>query len=355
MVLHFYYWGANQFIVQRALAGRSDRETRFGIIAAGFFKLLIPFFSIAAGTAAYYYFRANGDVVAPDAVFITLLGKLVSPIGFGLVGLIAAGMIGAILSSLDSMMNSAATIITFDFYKRYIHPDANDKQLISVGRYCILAALVGGAGLTIMIADPNSEGNFFLTIASHQSKLVAGVVVAFLLGMFWERATAAGSITSIVVGVVASYGLPVLYAKEFSDIPQVVAVLGKELNFMHSVFLAAGLAFISHVGVSFLTPHNAEKGKLTWLGQGLATPEGLVGFGIGLIATIALCGFLALCVIFLDLYPPVAAVIAGGWTWAGLTCALRRRGAGKTRLLASDHFWAGLLAGLAVFMMFYFY
>jgi SSS family solute:Na+ symporter len=356
MVLHFYYWGANQFIVQRALAGRSDRETRFGIIVAGFFKLLIPFFSIAAGTAAYYYFTKRGDVVAPDAVFITLLGKLVAPIGFGLVGLIAAGMIGAILSSLDSMMNSAATIVTFDIYKRYVNPKATEKQLIKMGRYCILAALIGGAGLTIVTADPNSEGNFFLTIATHQSKLVAGVVVAFLLGMFWQRATAAGSIVSMIVGVVASYGLPFVYKEHLADVPQVVAVFGTELNFMHSVFLAACLAFVAHVGVSFLTPANAEKGQLTWLGQGLATPQGLIGFCLGLIATIVLCALLALSMIYLDLYPPVAAVIAGGWTWAGFAWGLRPRGKGEEiALLKSDTFWAGLLAGLAVFMMFYFY
>lgn len=356
MVLHFYYWGANQFIVQRALAGRSDRETRFGIIVAGFFKLLIPFFSIAVGTAAYYYFTERGDIVAPDAVFITLLGRLVAPIGFGLVGLIAAGMIGAILSSLDSMLNSAATIITFDIYKRYVNPNATEKQLITMGRYCILAALIGGAGLTIVTADPNSESNFFLTIATHQSKLVAGVVVAFLLGMFWERATAAGSIVSMIVGIVASYGLPFVYEQHIGDLPQLAAVLGEKLNFMHSVFLAACLAFVAHVGVSFLTPPDREKGKLTWLGQGLATPEGLIGIGLGLVATITLCAILALCMIYLGLYPLVAAIIAGGWTWIGFAWGLRSRVKGEeTRLLASDHFWAGLLAGLAVFMMFYFY
>lgn len=358
MVLHFYYWGANQFIVQRALAGRSDRETRFGIIAAGFFKLLIPFFSIAAGTAAYYYFREKGDIVAQDAVFITLLGKLVSPLGYGLVGLIAAGMVGAILSSLDSMMNSAATIVTFDVYRRYINPEASEKQLIKIGRYCILAALIGSAGLTILTANPNSKANFFLNIATHQSKLVAGVVVAFLLGMFWRRATAQGAIVSILVGVSASYGMPYVYAEYFSDIAAVTNLFGEQLNFMHSVFIAAVLAFVAHVAVSSLTPANAEKGELTWLGQGLATPEGLIGFAIGLLSTVTLCGLLAIGMVYLSFPPLAAAVISGVWVWFGFAIGLRRRprpGEDATPLLADDRFWAGLLAGLAVFMMFYFY
>lgn len=106
MVLHFYYWGTNQFIVQRALAARSGREARLGIVVAGFFKLLIPFMSIGGGIAAYYLFRERNMDVAQDAVFTVLLKEIVAPVGFGIVGLVAAGLIGAILSSLDSMMNS---------------------------------------------------------------------------------------------------------------------------------------------------------------------------------------------------------------------------------------------------------
>jgi SSS family solute:Na+ symporter len=357
MVLHFYYWGANQFIVQRALSGRSDRETRYGIIVAGFFKLLIPFFSIAAGTAAFYYFQKQGDVVAPDTVFITLLGKLVAPMGYGLVGLIAAGMLGAILSSLDSMMNSAATIVTFDVYKRYINPAASEKQLIRVGRICIFVALVGAAGLTIMTADPNSKSNFFLTIAAHQAKLVAGIVVAFLLGMFWERATAAGAIVSIVVGVSTSYGLPYVYAAAFANIDGINAVFGDQLNFMHSVFCAAVFAMISHIAVSLMTSADSKKGQLTWVGQGIVTRQGLIRIGLGLLATIGICTVLAILMVYFQLSPLIAALIGGIWTWvifwAGLVLG-DKKGL-DVPLLLHDRFWAGLLAGVAVFMAFYFY
>jgi len=214
MVLHFYYWGTNQFIVQRALAAHDGRQARLGIIAAGFFKLLIPFMSIGAGIAAYYIFRQRGmlGTVDQDAAFTELMNLVVSPLGFGLVGLVSAGVVGAILSSIDSMMNSAATIITFDFYRRYIKPDASERHLIFVGRVFIAVFLMVAASLCIFTSDPNSKSSFFLQIASHQSKLIAGVVVAFALGMFWKRATAAGALAAIVGGVVFSYGLPVLYA-----------------------------------------------------------------------------------------------------------------------------------------------
>ena len=157
MVLHFYYWGANQFIVQRALAAKTDKEARVGIITAGFVKLLIPFISIGTGIAAYYVFaeRMPGVAVDGDTAFPLLLREVVAPAGIaGLVGLVAAGLIGAILSSVDSMMNSAATLITFDFYKRFVNPEATDKQLIRMGRVLIGVMVIGCALLTIVVFDP---------------------------------------------------------------------------------------------------------------------------------------------------------------------------------------------------------
>jgi len=212
-VLHFYYWGTNQFIVQRALAARSDREARLGIITAGFFKLLIPFVSIGTGIAAFYLFRERmpGVAVDADTAFPMLMRELIAPVGFGLMGLVAAGLIGAILSSVDSMMNSAATLLTFDIYKRYVKPDATEKQLIWFGRLCIAVFVVGSALLTVLIMDPNTKENFFTYVATHQSKLIAGLVVAFALGMWWKRATAAGGLAAIIMGIVFSYTLPPIY------------------------------------------------------------------------------------------------------------------------------------------------
>ena len=135
MALHFFYWGTNQFIVQRALAARSDADARIGIVVAGFLKLLIPFFAIGTGVAAFYLFqeRLPNRQIAPDTAFTELLLLVVQPIGFGIIGCISAGVIGAILSSIDSMMNSAATIVTMDLYRKYVNPDATDAQMIRVG------------------------------------------------------------------------------------------------------------------------------------------------------------------------------------------------------------------------------
>ena len=360
MVLHFYYWGTNQFIVQRALAARSDKEARLGIIVAGFFKLLIPFMSIGAGIAAFYLFQMRGMNVTQDAAFTELMKLLVAPVGYGLVGIVAAGLIGAILSSLDSMMNSGATIITFDFYKKYIDPDAPEKKLIFLGRIFITVFLVLAAGICIFTMDPNSSDSFFLHIASHQSKLVAGVVVAFALGMFWKRATGAGAITAIIAGVVCSYGLPYVYEATLGKAGYFAETFGPTLNFMHAVFISAIISTVLHVVVSLNTQPDAEKAKYMWTELGGHDPRALgralkaIGISLGLFVVLAL-------LMTKDVLSPlIAALAAGGWTLAAfLKCAMAAIAEGSEgdeskSLFKEDRFWAGLLCATAVFMLFYF-
>ena len=360
MVLHFYYWGTNQFIVQRALAARSDREARIGIISAGFFKLLIPFISIGTGIAAYYLFRERmpGVTVDGDTAFPLLMREVVASAGAGLVGLVAAGLIGAILSSVDSMMNSAATLITFDLYKRYIKPEATDTELIRIGRWCIAGLVAGSAILTIFIMDPNTKDNFFTYVASHQSKLVGGLVVAFFMGMIWKGATAAGGLAAILSGVAFSYLLPPVYAATLGQNPAVNAHFGENLNFFHSVFLAAILAAITHVIVSKLTKTEKEKAELTWIGLGILTPERLRAFGLTLLVTLGIFAALGFSVAFGKLSPAPAAWMAAVWTFgcfAKSAMDTAKRENSEASILSQDRLWAGLLAACAVFMLYYFF
>jgi SSS family solute:Na+ symporter len=362
MVLHFYYWGTNQFIVQRALSARSDRDARLGIIAAGFFKLLIPFFSIGTGIAAFYLFQKRGMVVAQDAVFTTLLTELVAPVGWGLLGLVAAGMIGAILSSLDSMMNSSATIVTFDLYQRYVNPQASEKRLVWVGRLCVVAFIAGAAFLTIFTMDPNSEESFFLQIVDHQSRLVVGVVVAFALGMMWRRATATGALAAITTGVVFAYALPPLYKTFLGVDPAIADLFGRELSFLHTAAVVAVLCVVVQVIVSLLTQPDQKKSKLTWVGLGIIKASTLRAFWLFCSVSLVLYAILAVAMVGQWLSPTSAAWLAAAWTWAVFVLAAVRgtRSEGNARgsilpLLRQDRFWAGLLAAAAVFMMYYFY
>ena len=356
MILHFYYWGTNQFIVQRALSATTDKEAKMGIIAAGFFKLLIPFFSIGTGIAAYYLFKDRNLDVAQDAVFIKLMTELISPLGFGLVGLIAAGMIGAILSSLDSMMNSAATIMTFDLYKKYLNPEADDRKLIKMGRIWIIAFIVMAGLITIFTMDPNSKDSFFLKVAKHQGNLIAGVVVAFFLGMCWKRATAAGGVAAILAGVLFSYSIPALYAIFAQGNPALIDLFGEKLNFMHGAFVSALLSAVVHVVISLKTQPDEEKGKLTWTGLQIFSVHELAVFIKTLLFCLVIYATLATLVVLDTISPTIAAWIGSVWTFGCfyLSAAHKAKNA-AVKIYREDRLWAGGLASCAIFMLFYFF
>ena len=355
MVLHFYYWGANQFIVQRALAAKTDKEARVGIITAGFVKLLIPFISIGTGIAAYYVFaeRMPGVQVDGDTAFPLLLREVVAPAGIaGLVGLVAAGLIGAILSSVDSMMNSAATLITFDFYKRFVNPEATDKQLIRMGRVLIGVMVIGCALLTIVVFDPNTKQLFFTYVASHQSKLVGGVVVAFAVGMLWKGATAAGGFASIITGVVVSYAVVPVYGVTLGKTEFFSGMFGTNLNFFHGVFVAAIFATLANVIVSKMTQADEQKSSLTFVGLGVFTKASLRALITKVMLSLLVYALLGFFMWREIASPLVAALIGSTWTWSMFIDTALKGKAGN--LLKDDKLWGGLLAACAVFMLFYF-
>jgi SSS family solute:Na+ symporter len=361
LALHVFYWGTNQFIVQRALSAVDDRQARLGIVTAGFFKLLIPFFAIGTGIAAYYLFRANHLAPDSDAAFAEA-ARLVVPRGFGIVGLIGAGLIGAILSSIDSMMNSSATILTVDIYKRYLRPDASDRELIRVGRLSIVVFVTMAALLAALVLDPNSKKPFFLTIVDYQSHLIPGVLVAFALGMFWRGATGVGATVAIIAGPLISLALDMAYTNTASD--WLVGVFGQQLNMLHRVGAAVALTALLHAVVSQFTYHDPEKAKLTWTELGGHRPGALRRVATQIAGSIVL--FAAMAGMLIShaaawFTPTVAAVIASLWTfglfvrgvWQDAQTA-RLSGEAARNPLADDRLWAGVLSALAIWMMFYF-
>ena len=417
MFMHCFYWGTNQFIVQRALGASSDRSARIGIISAGFLKLLIPFFAIATGVATVYLFREEipNKRVDPDAAFTELV-MLVIPLGLGIVGLIAAGLIGAILSSIDSMMNSAATIVTIDIYQRYINPKASERQLILVGRVSIVVFVVLAALMAIFILDPNSDDNFFLQIVNYQNYLTPGILVTFLLGMFWRRGTGSAAFITIIAGVLFSalvvygydngigsplsnYGLavgdkqledvnkselpPVMknmtvdQRRQFIDkererlsapVPvigsrlNVVRYFGPNLNFFHRVVFVMGLCTLLYIAISLVTPGDPEKGRLVWTDLGGHQPSVLRNLVLAISISIAIYMILGTLMYLNYVSPTVAAFTGALWTLAMFAASIlvSRKTASKngeeiTTLFADDRVWSGLLCSLAVFMLYFFY
>ena len=403
MFMHCFYWGTNQFIVQRALGAKSDYEARIGIIIAGFLKLLIPFFAIASGVAAYQLFsqRLPGQEIAPDTAFPEVVNLLVDKLGFGLVGLIAAGLIGAILSSVDSMMNSSATIVTFDIYKKYIRPDATDREMIAVGRAAIIGFVIFAAAVAIWVLNPNSKDNFFIQIANYSNYLTPGLLVAFLLGIFWRRGTAQAAFVTIVVGIVFSWVIQYSYdstcgmnaslyrlvldetelekvelgslpdavkhmtANEFEVYldekirPQLNVVnrfLGPTLNFFHRVMGVIGLCCLVFVCVSLCGRPDPEKSRNTWTDLGGYPASRLKRRLVTVLLSLTIYVVAAVLMIYAVLTPLVSAWFTAVWTFAmfALTVVFEKEKGTRTNW-KDDRLLAGLLAALAIFMMFCYY
>lgn len=197
---NLFYWGLNQFIVQRTLGAKSLRDGQLGIMLAAGIKLFIPFIIIIPGIMAFQLYA--DQITTADQAYPTLIREIL-PVG--LRGIMFAALFGAVLSSLDSMLNSASTIFTMDLYKRHLSPNAETATLVRVGRYatavfvlvaCLIAPLLGNPGF----------GGIFTYIQMFQGFISPGIVIVFLFGLVVRRAPPAAAVAALLGNVVV-YGL----------------------------------------------------------------------------------------------------------------------------------------------------
>ena len=210
-VANLYYWGFNQYIIQRTLAAKSLEEGQKGIAFAAFLKLLIPIFVVLPGIIVYVMnLDASGalDVSSLDQGFIGENGAIINDnaapwlikeiIPVGLKGLILAALAAAIVSSLASMVNSTSTIFTMDIYKSIINKNADDKSLVKVGRIAGLVALI----VAILIAPQlKSLGQVFQYIQEYTGVVSPGILAVFLMGLFYKKASNNGAIWGVISSI----------------------------------------------------------------------------------------------------------------------------------------------------------
>lgn len=200
---NFYYWGLNQFITQRTLAAKSLKQGQLGIIFAAFLKLTIPFIIIFPGIMSYQLFKSQ--LTAPgattDQAYPLLIKNLVGP---GLRGFILAAIAGAVISTLSSLLNSVATILTMDIYKRHFKKDASGESLVKIGRWATLVFVLVVCLIAPQLGSPKFKG-IFNYIQEFQGFISPGILAAFVFGLFVKRTPAAAGITSLILSVPA-YG-----------------------------------------------------------------------------------------------------------------------------------------------------
>jgi len=215
-IANLFYWGCNQYIIQRALAAKDIKEAQRGIAFAGYLKLLLPLIVVIPGIVAY---ALNAPISRGDQAYPWLLAEYVGP---GLKGLTFAALIAAIVSSLASMMNSTSTIFTMDIYRQFFKKDASERELVRVGRTIAVACTVIAVLLAPQLA---ALDQVFQYIQEYTGMVSPGVLAIFIMGLFWKKATPNSALVS--------------------------ALLSIPLSFLMKVMLP-GLPFIDRMGIAFL-------------------------------------------------------------------------------------------------------
>jgi SSS family solute:Na+ symporter len=230
-IANLFYWGANQFITQRTLAAKDIKNGLYGTVFAAYIKLVIPFIIVIPGIIAWILY---GDELArSDMAYPMLIQRLLPS---GLTGLMFAALLAAIMSSLDSMLNSSATIFTVDIYNRHLKRDASQSHLILVGRSSTVLFLVMAAAWAPFLI---SFERVFSYIQEFWGLITPGVAVVFLGGLFWRGATARAAAWTL------GLTLPVTI---------VVKLLTPNAAFLDQMWLAGLALIVLLVVISWLSP-----------------------------------------------------------------------------------------------------
>lgn len=245
-IANLSYWGFNQYIIQRALAAKSLAEAQKGVIFAAYLKLLMPVIIVLPGIAAVVL---APDLAKPDEAYPTMMRLLPT----GIAGLVFAALIAAIIASTASKINSIATIFTLDIYNKLGQPKP-EKQLVLVGRITAVVSIL----LAIVTARPllGSFDQAFQYIQEYTGFFTPGIVVIFMLGLFWKRATEAGALAATIGSFALSIALKALLPSlPFMDRMGVVFLLALALAVVFSLFQrqAAGANRVNTADVSYQT------------------------------------------------------------------------------------------------------
>lgn len=263
-IMNLSYWGFNQYIIQRALAAKSIGEAQKGVLFAAFLKLLMPVVVVLPGIAAV---MLAPNLQTPDAAYPSMMRMLPT----GVLGLVFAALVAAIVASLASKINSVATIFTLDIYAKHSRRSVDQQHLVRIGRIAAAVAIV----LAILSAKPllGSFDQAFQYIQEYTGFFTPGIVVIFLLGLFWKRANEAGALTAAA----GSFLLSVVLKLAWPSLP-----------FIDRVGLVFLLSLVLAVLVSLLTPSKATQEPIDTRAD-YRTP---VGFRIGSLVVVAILALL---------------------------------------------------------------
>ncbi|MBS1840364.1 MAG: sodium:solute symporter [Acidobacteria bacterium] len=247
-ILGIWYWCTDQVIVQRVLSARDEGHAKAGTIFAGFLKILPVFMLVLPGIIAYALFKDQVSA-KPDYAYPTLVLNLLPT---GLVGLVMAALLAAVMGAMSSVFNSASTLVTLDFYKK-INPSASEKQLVNFGRVA-----TGGMVLLGLLWVPFIHllsAQLYIYLQSVQAYISPPIAACFVFGILWPRLNGQGAISSLLVGFVLGAVRFVLEVLDKSAHYQSGAIRWiVDMNFLHYAIFMFVVCTIVLVAVSLMYP-----------------------------------------------------------------------------------------------------
>jgi SSS family solute:Na+ symporter len=286
-ILGVWYWCTDQFIVQRVLAARNIDQARGGTIFAAFLKLLPMLLFVIPGVIAYGLAQQGRITLeSPDQALPTLVGTLLPA---GLRGLVVAGLLAALMSSLSSVFNSCSTLVTFDIYRK-MNPGASEKKLVLVGQVTTLLLVV--VALLWIPFMKRISGQLYQYLQSVQAYISPPIAAVFLLGLFWSRVNAQGAMAALWGGFVlgAARLMLELNVDSLSGFLHAYATM----NFLHFAAFLFAICVVLLVVVSLATPAPSRK-QLAGLTYATTEPSEpsryqglLVGLSLVVVAGVAL-------------------------------------------------------------------
>ena len=244
-LLGFYFWTTNQFMVQRVLGAKNLDHGRWGALFGGLLKLPVLFLMVMPGTFARVLYP---DLERADQVFPTLLFDLL-PDGFR--ALVLTAMLAAIMSSVDSTLNAASTLVSMDFIKRK-NPDISPQALVRVGRIVTAACMVFAIAWSPIIVGFDTLWSYLQTTLAY---VAPPALALFILGVFWKRANATGAFAGMIAGHLAAVGFLILSATGTFQI-----------NFLYlaPILLAIAMAVMVAVSLQGEAPAAEKTDDTTW-------------------------------------------------------------------------------------------
>lgn len=248
-ILGLWYWCTDQYIVQRVLSARNIEQARKGTIFGGFLKMLPVFLFVLPGIIAYALSQKGGLVLESNDQSLIVMVKNMVPAGVR--GLVIAGLLAALMSSLSSVFNSCSTLFTIDVYKRW-KPDTEEKKLVRVGQ--IATIIMVGIGIAWIPFMENVSDQLFVYLQSVQGYISPPIASVFLLGIFFKRLNAKGAMAALLSGFVLGAFRFILEMNKSSLTEGSLLHQFATINFLHIAIFLFVICSAILIIVSLMTP-----------------------------------------------------------------------------------------------------